>query len=1313
MSLKNYPSHLPHHWILFLFLTMAFLPFVGANAQIYVHNFGTTAIAGHPYTVAPVTLESHLSGASWSNSSNVWTSTAGSTGEAIRWTGNADATITLTFNVAANFQVDIASFDFWRMRSNLGPQNWSMTINGIAAGNGTTDVTGAALGNTPVANTVSGLTGTITVALSLTGGTGNGTFRLDDFTLYGTVTSTCTGATIATILPASGPQNTLVTITGSGFLAGSGTSAVHFNGIPAASFTVVSDTVIKAYVPAGNASGAVSVTTNGCEAFGAATFTKLLSTATATYTSDIYISELYDAQAGDGGLIEIYNGTANPVNLAGYFIRRYGDVGGPTFYTINLSGTIQPGEIYLIGIGTGTTPCGMAVEEDLHYGTGFNSNDEFQLWNGGTMIDNVHAPVNVGYSVIRNLNAVAPNPVFNPSDWNTNTTESCANINIHNVPVNNPPTVTSPVSQVICDTNAVVFNVSLANPSTYTYQWKMVDASGLWVNVPNTAPFTGAQTATLTINPTPASLNESQYYCAITSPTTNSVSNAAQLEVNPPIIPDFATTLSLCNGDTAPLLDTTSPNGVTGSWSPPVIDNTTSDTYTFTPNAGQCATSVTLAVTVQSAITPDFHALLTICGGETPPSLDATSPNGVSGTWSPTTIDNTISDTYIFTPNAGHCATTTTLTVTVGSAITPDFATTLAICTGDTVPTLASTSPNGISGNWSPTVIDNTTSDTYIFTPDAGQCATTTTLTVTVGSAITPDFTTTLAICAGDVVPTLASTSPNGINGSWSPTVIDNTASDTYTFTPNAGQCATTTTLTMTIGSAITPDFATTLAICAGDVVPTLASTSPNGINGSWSPSSIDNTTSDTYTFTPNAGQCATTTTLTVTVGSAITPDFATTLVICAGDAVPTLASTSPNGITGSWSPTVIDNTTSDIYTFTPDAGQCATTTTLTVTVGSAITPDFATTLAICAGDAVPTLGNTSPNGINGSWSPSVIDNTTSDIYTFTPDAGQCATTTTLTVTVGSAITPDFTTTLAICTGDTVPTLASTSPNGISGNWSPTVIDNTVSDIYTFTPNTGQCATTTTLAVTLHALPQPVLNDAAICLDANGGVVNPALLDTGLNVTGYSFSWTWDDQPLATSGSSHLAVLPGVYRVIATNLLTGCTAQAQAQVSSVTGFVATALTGTDFDHNATITFVVSGGTGAYEFELDGQWTQQNNQFFNVDAGWHTIVVTDLNGCASQTLEVFLLDYPRFFTPNGDGYNDVWNIGGLSDQRDAKIYLFDRYGKLIKSLKPSDETGWDGTYNGKPLPATDYWFELFYSDRYGLPQRFKSHFSLKR
>ncbi|HEY6506196.1 MAG TPA: hypothetical protein VIZ28_19605, partial [Chitinophagaceae bacterium] len=419
---------------------------------------------------------------------------------------------------------------------------------------------------------------------------------------------------------------------------------------------------------------------------------------------------------------------------------------------------------------------------------------------------------------------------------------------------------------------------------------------------------------------------------------------------DPIFVPTFPPIAPFCAGTTAPILPTTSNNGMTGTWSPAIVNNLASGNYTFTPTANQCGFPITITINVIPRTTPTFPfgTSLVICESGTVPVLPNTSTNGVTGTWSPSVVDNQNSGTYTFTPTAGLCANPATFTVTVNPNIPPTFSfgSSLTICAGGTVPALPTTSTNGITGTWSPSVVDNLNSGTYTFTPTAGLCATTTSFTVTVNPIVIPIFSFgSSTICAGGTVPTLPNTSDNGVTGTWSPSVVDNQNSGTYTFTPTAGLCAQPFSFTVTVNPNIPPTFSfgTNLTICAGGTVPVLPNTSTNSITGTWSPSVVDNQNSGTYTFTPDAGQCAITATFTVTVNPNITPvfSFGTSLMVCAGRNVPTLVNGSTNGITGTWSPSVIDNQNSGTYTFTPTAGQCAVPVALTVTVNPNVPPTF------------------------------------------------------------------------------------------------------------------------------------------------------------------------------------------------------------------------------------------------------------------------------------------------------------------------------------------------------------------------------------
>jgi gliding motility-associated-like protein len=153
-----------------------------------------------------------------------------------------------------------------------------------------------------------------------------------------------------------------------------------------------------------------------------------------------------------------------------------------------------------------------------------------------------------------------------------------------------------------------------------------------------------------------------------------------------------------------------------------------------------------------------------------------------------------------------------------------------------------------------------------------------------------------------------------------------------------------------------------------------------------------------------------------------------------------------------------------------------------------------------------------------------------------------------------------------------------------------------------------------------------------------------------------------------------------------------------------------------FSENQTITVTVDG-YGDYQYSLDDGPRQDSNVFENVPVGPHNITVWDSEGGVTSSCDPLIItgvqsiDYPHYFTPNGDGIHDYWNIVGLQNQPMAKIYIYDRYGKLIKEISPQSK-GWDGTYNNNLMPSTDYWFTVFYNEL-NVVKEFKSHFSLKR
>lgn len=146
----------------------------------------------------------------------------------------------------------------------------------------------------------------------------------------------------------------------------------------------------------------------------------------------------------------------------------------------------------------------------------------------------------------------------------------------------------------------------------------------------------------------------------------------------------------------------------------------------------------------------------------------------------------------------------------------------------------------------------------------------------------------------------------------------------------------------------------------------------------------------------------------------------------------------------------------------------------------------------------------------------------------------------------------------------------------------------------------------------------------------------------------------------------------------------------------------------DFKESQNSVLIYYIGTGEYEFSIDGTFFQDSPLFDDVPVGEYTIRVRDKNGCGETTKKIYVLNYPKFFTPNGDSYNDIWTIQNIDIYPKSVISIFDRYGKLIYQFK-GNKKGWDGKLNSKDLPSTDYWFVITLEN----DKIVKGHFTLLR
>jgi gliding motility-associated-like protein len=140
-----------------------------------------------------------------------------------------------------------------------------------------------------------------------------------------------------------------------------------------------------------------------------------------------------------------------------------------------------------------------------------------------------------------------------------------------------------------------------------------------------------------------------------------------------------------------------------------------------------------------------------------------------------------------------------------------------------------------------------------------------------------------------------------------------------------------------------------------------------------------------------------------------------------------------------------------------------------------------------------------------------------------------------------------------------------------------------------------------------------------------------------------------------------------------------------------------------------VEIVMQNPESYFEYSFDGFNYQSSNLFSNASAGLQTAYVREINGCGTDSKDFVVLLAPAFFTPNNDSFNDFWTVKGISSYPKAELRIFDRYGKLLKELRPTS-LGWDGTFNGQELPASDYWF-VFKMDA-NSPEK-RGHFALKR
>ncbi|BAO55109.1 hypothetical protein NMS_1100 [Nonlabens marinus S1-08] len=220
-----------------------------------------------------------------------------------------------------------------------------------------------------------------------------------------------------------------------------------------------------------------------------------------------------------------------------------------------------------------------------------------------------------------------------------------------------------------------------------------------------------------------------------------------------------------------------------------------------------------------------------------------------------------------------------------------------------------------------------------------------------------------------------------------------------------------------------------------------------------------------------------------------------------------------------------------------------------------------------------------------------------------------------------------------------------------------------------------------------------------LCLNAVDPM--PLTVETGFDL------YEWSTGESGASLNEILIGTPGDYTVTVTNR-SGCQSSLTMTVNASDIAVLDSIDVTDFQRGNNSVTINATGPGDYEFAVDNDVFQDSPDFTGLASGYHNLQVRDKNGCGVYSSQFAILDFQTFFTPNADSYNDLWTLDALSDFPEARLLIYDRYGKLLKQLSP-DSSGWDGTFMGEPLPSSTYWFTLELPDR----PIVRGYFALKR
>ncbi len=247
-------------------------------------------------------------------------------------------------------------------------------------------------------------------------------------------------------------------------------------------------------------------------------------------------------------------------------------------------------------------------------------------------------------------------------------------------------------------------------------------------------------------------------------------------------------------------------------------------------------------------------------------------------------------------------------------------------------------------------------------------------------------------------------------------------------------------------------------------------------------------------------------------------------------------------------------------------------------------------------------------------------------------------------------------------------------------------------ELYYRVESSNDCVAIGRILPDVRESPQTEDEEIFVCPDDTEIVLSPGDF--------FAYSWSTGETTASITVSG-----PGEYSVSVFNGI-GCDGVINYDVIALPAPEEVLIRVLDFQDSNQIVVEVTNPE-VFGFSVDDGPVQANHVLNNVAAGLRLVHVWS-EGCLVYSEEVFVGGAPNYFTPNGDGYHDLWHLLNPTEFRDATIYIYDRYGKMLKVLRFFD-AGWDGSYRGSPLPSSDYWYRIELTD--GRVAR--GHFSLIR